>query len=723
MRRKELASLKNLHLAWRRIVTGGNQQYKRFFRHIYYAYEIAADDHLRELRSRILGGSWQPRPPTRLYVPKASGLQRPLSILHIEDQIVLQAFANLAAKKVAKRREPLQLTHVFSNIVRNPQDSVFFFVRWQRTYTAFQREIQEHYRSGHRWVADFDLSAFYDTISHDLLLRTIYPRTGPTHDRQWILKCLGCWSSGKSSLGHGLPQGPIASDFLAECFLLPIDHELAGTNGYTRYVDDVRLFGKTEDDVRRAVLALEERCRERGLIPQTGKFAIKRAASLKEALGMLPSIAASRDTTVKEPELDVTEAIRFFRSALGGRPRRIIDKTRARFVLYRSVPSSDMLRLVLPLVTRHPEHADAMFYHISQYRYRKPICDLCMSIVESNPYTYVQGEAWQILASYVREGALESEERRRLVQMAIGYAKRRSTPLMIRWGVGRFLCMCTEQGFGQYVNFLKYQPSMVQAITAPALPSSAYGRNGPVAAFLRRGSPEPGLAVVRGIQERSLSLSELGVDENSIPNQVLVTLAKVGVIRSRPRVSDPVGEILARRYDVRKSDKWKDLFGTEYTHAAGLLAQADPLFCSGPSEWLLLQNSFNQTMFLALQKYLAAHRLSGVVTTVNRRGELVDFGVTLESSNAFSRTYPRIADVFREVNSRRNSLPEAHPYSKKTKSRNRRLRRQERNRFVALLRDAYSGVLQLIAPLDSDDAVRADLDSYDLVAASRNGLQ
>ena len=32
---------KNLELAWRRITTGTNHQYKRFFRPLYYAYEIA----------------------------------------------------------------------------------------------------------------------------------------------------------------------------------------------------------------------------------------------------------------------------------------------------------------------------------------------------------------------------------------------------------------------------------------------------------------------------------------------------------------------------------------------------------------------------------------------------------------------------------------------------------------------------------------------------------
>ena len=161
---------------------------------------------------------------------------------------MLQAFANLAAKKLHAIRAPLQFKTVFSNILQR-DNSIFFFKRWQETYGAFQRRIRTHYDNGLRWVGDFDLAAFYDTVSHDLLLKTIYPRTPVNGDMEWLGKCLGTWSSEKASSrhGHGIPQGPIASDFLAECFLLPIDLALQKSPGYTRYVDDVRLFGRTEE--------------------------------------------------------------------------------------------------------------------------------------------------------------------------------------------------------------------------------------------------------------------------------------------------------------------------------------------------------------------------------------------------------------------------------------------------------------------------------------------
>jgi hypothetical protein len=85
MRLQELATMPNLRLAWRRITTGANYQHKRFFRHLYYAYELALDDNLVDLRSRMLARAWEPHAPERIYQPKQSGLQRPLTLLRIED--------------------------------------------------------------------------------------------------------------------------------------------------------------------------------------------------------------------------------------------------------------------------------------------------------------------------------------------------------------------------------------------------------------------------------------------------------------------------------------------------------------------------------------------------------------------------------------------------------------------------------------------------------------
>lgn len=698
MKINQLASKRNLELAWRRITTGGNYQYKQLYRPVYYAYEVALESNLDDLRQRLLGRVFKARPPERIYVPKRSGLHRPLALLYIEDQIVLQAFANLAAQLMQKKRAPLQFKVVFSNLLEKP-DSIFFFRRWQDTYGAFQRRINEHYAGGLQWVGDFDLAAFYDTISHELLLRTIYPRT-TNDDLDWIAKCLKTWSSDRaaSGHGHGLPQGPLASDFLAECFLLPIDLALQERRGYTRYVDDVRLFGATEDEVRADLFELERHCRERGLIPQAGKFAIKQAQSAQEAMGMLPSISDPQHEGAGKEKIDKEQAIRAFRSAIGGKPYRVTDKTRLRYVLYRAEPDSDLLKLVLRLIPHHPEHADAFFAYLGLFGYRKPVEQLCLHLIANNPYPYVRGEAWHVLAKYSREPrSMTAANPQGLTNRAVNIARERSQENFVEcWGACHFLCVAEEVTRHPHSRWLKHQAPLLQSLLAPVLPDGAYARGKVVKTFLCQITSEPGLSVCSALHERRLTPSTFGLLPANLPSQVANTLRELGVISAPGPLVDPIAEILESRYGVPRGKSWHTLLAAEYVHALGLLKQAEAAFAGGRSFWLACQNSFNQIVYLALQRHLAVTRHPASCTTRDTKGQLVDFGVTLDANGPFSKNCPTIGDCFRNMNARRNHLPVSHPYEKKTAAQSRHLKAQERNQLVAQLRRAYADFVNLM---------------------------
>ena len=123
---KKLFSKNNLELAWTRINTGANLQYKRFFRDLNYAYEIAASFNLHDLHIRLKGGSYVPKQSTRIYIPKPSGLQRPITLISLEDQIIWQAVANIFADKLGEKRSSVELKTVFSNILHKPANKVFF---------------------------------------------------------------------------------------------------------------------------------------------------------------------------------------------------------------------------------------------------------------------------------------------------------------------------------------------------------------------------------------------------------------------------------------------------------------------------------------------------------------------------------------------------------------------------------------------------------------------
>jgi hypothetical protein len=78
------------------------------------------------------------------------------------------------------------------------------------------------------------------------------------------------------STGMILREGyPMASDFLAECILLEIDEEMSKKYAYFRYVDDIRILGKTELEVRQALVHLDILCKSKGLIPNSDKTKLK----------------------------------------------------------------------------------------------------------------------------------------------------------------------------------------------------------------------------------------------------------------------------------------------------------------------------------------------------------------------------------------------------------------------------------------------------------------
>jgi hypothetical protein len=697
MQLSTLATKPNLDLAWRRITTGTNQQYKRFYRELYYAYELSLSANLGDLRARLLAGTYRASAPERIYLPKASGLHRPLSLLTLEDQVVLQAFANLAAKKLQSRRAPLQFSTVFSNIVS--PDSIFFFRRWQDTYRSFQSQVRQKYRSGLVWVGDFDLAAFYETISHQLLLKTIYPRsTGEGLD--FIRLCLQRWSavSGPTGYGHGIPQGPLASDFLAECFLLPVDLALRDVRGYIRYVDDVRLFGASEDEVRSDLISLERRCRERGLIPQVGKFAIKRVYSVTAALGMLPSVADPQHEDLAD-ELDGKSARLALKPAVGGRPTRVIDRTRLRYVLYRAQPDREVLKTVLRLAPRHPEHADAFFAYLGRFQFRVPIERLCVYLLERSPYGYVRGEAWHRLATYlVQNRGHRTTTVQQLADRAVMVSRQGAeTNFAEKFGACHYLCCAEEVTKTPYTRFLWFQEPLIQAFVGSALPATALGPGQASERMLRRSLPEPGLAVVSLLAQHGGGLAGPGVDPSSLPGPVANALVELGLAQGASPPHDSIGHIMTQRFllDMR-GKSWRVLLGDRYVQAQALLRYSEAAFESGRSSWLQNLNSFNHLVFVALQAHLHAIQHPAACTTIGSDGSPVSYGSMLHPLGPFSRTAPRLGRWLREINQRRNRLPASHPFDLRTGAPSQPLALREQRNLVAQLQYAYADLVLLM---------------------------
>jgi hypothetical protein len=464
--------------------------------------------------------------------------------------------------------------------------------------------------------------------------------------------------------------------------------------GYLRYVDDIRIFAASKQEVHRAVVQLEMTCRELGLIPQGEKFAIREVQSGDELLTSLPSLPM--DDKTGETQLPAREAETLFRSALEGRPYQIKDKTLARYVLYRTPRSRRILDLVLRLLPRHPEHIDAFVAYLLTHGKSKRIESVVADVIRGgNPYAYVRGELWQVLAENSSDAV-----KRVLIPVALDELRIANGSLSLRWGVLRFLLSCERAGLRTFCKRVRDEPPLLQALLVSELPDSAYTPRGVVEDLLRSRRFEPGVVLAEQLTRRGATHRNFGLKGRELAPGVQNVFRAVGIIRrqSGSRV-DQVSEVLERRYGTAAAGNWRKLLRGEYTHALQLLLQAESRYDAARGNWLQLQNSFNDTVIRQLITILNAKSLPGARRIINKKGELLELGIILETGGPFDAIHPSIATPFRDANTRRNSLPGSHPYEKKHGTRNRHLARKEQRVLHAKLAPAYAEIVALIPTL------------------------
>lgn len=161
---------------------------------------------LADLAERLARGAYRPLPVRRKYIPKADGRQRPLGVPALEDKIVQSITAHILA--AIWEQEFLGFSYGFRP-GRNPHQAL--------DGLAVGIEVKRV-----NWVLDADLRGFFDTISHEWLVKFIEHRIG---DRR-IVALIGKWlKAGVLEDGQwrqsetGTPQGGIVSPVLANIYL------------------------------------------------------------------------------------------------------------------------------------------------------------------------------------------------------------------------------------------------------------------------------------------------------------------------------------------------------------------------------------------------------------------------------------------------------------------------------------------------------------------------
>lgn len=169
-------------------------------------YEKDLEPRLRDLHGRLHRGAYRALPSRRVYIPKADGSQRPLGIAAIEDKIVQAAVVMILTP--VYEAEFLGFSYGFRP-GRGQHDALDALA-----YGIKSRNV--------RWILDADIRLFYDTLSHEWLIRFVEHRIADKRIVRLIAKWLKAGileRDARTETHEGTPQGAVISPLLANIYL------------------------------------------------------------------------------------------------------------------------------------------------------------------------------------------------------------------------------------------------------------------------------------------------------------------------------------------------------------------------------------------------------------------------------------------------------------------------------------------------------------------------
>jgi len=224
-------------------------------------YEVGLEARIQSLHRRVHVGTYRAQPSRRTWIPKADGRPRPLGIAALEDKIVQQAISQVLSAVYEADFKGFSYGFRPHRSQHDALDALFVGIMGKYV----------------NWVLDADIRGFFDSISHEWMLRFLEHRIADRRILRLVRKWLkaGITEDGKwSETNVGTPQGAVISPLLANVFLhyvldLWVEHwrktKAEGDIIIVRYADDFVMGFQYEGEAQRFLKELRERLEKFGL--------------------------------------------------------------------------------------------------------------------------------------------------------------------------------------------------------------------------------------------------------------------------------------------------------------------------------------------------------------------------------------------------------------------------------------------------------------------------
>jgi len=197
--------------------------------------------HWSTIAEKLLAGTYQSALIKGVQIPKPDGGTRQLGIQTVQDRLIQQALSQC----LTEIYDPVFSSHNYGyRPVKSAPDAI--------------RAAQNYVEQGKKWVVDIDITAFFDHVNHDILMRRL---GGDIRDKR-VLKLIGNYlRAGMLMDGERIKRysGTPLSPLLANIYLDKLDKELESRGlSFCRYADDLNIYVGSERSAQRVLNSIAQ---------------------------------------------------------------------------------------------------------------------------------------------------------------------------------------------------------------------------------------------------------------------------------------------------------------------------------------------------------------------------------------------------------------------------------------------------------------------------------